>query len=470
MTDKHFGHLGTQYQLSLLKILIEDKKFAETIIDVLDSTYFENGSFRFIMQNLKEYNTSFKTMPSYDSLKQKIISENSNDTVLKSNIDTIENIKSHNMAGGDINFTKEKAVNFCKQQVLKKAIKEVESITVNGEFEEYHKIENIIQKALQVGITNDELQDVFDNIGDALKAESRCPIPTGILGIDNLLKGGLGRGELGVVLAPTGTGKTTLLTKFANSAYNTGSNVVQIFFEDNINNIKKKHYTLWTGISPDDQVITPDETMALVEDAQSRSKGQLRLLKLPSDSVTINTIKSKLRKLMADGFKIDLLTLDYIDCISPERSNFGEEWKGEGSIMRSLEAMTSEFDIAIWTATQGNRESISSEVVTTDQMGGSIKKAQIGHVVMSIGKTLEQKEHNLATLTLLKSRIGKDGVVFSNCKFNNEYLDIDVDYQNTLLGHKEDQEQNKKERIKLALEYKEKVQADIKRAKSLQNN
>lgn len=464
MTDKHFGHLGTNYQMSLLKILIEDKKFAETIIDVLDSTYFENGSFRFIMQNLKEYSTSFKTMPSYDSLKQKIISENSNDTVLRSNIDTIENIKNHDMAGGDISFTKEKAVNFCKQQVLKKAIKEVESITINGEFEEYHKIENIIQKALQVGITNDELQDVFDNIGDALKADSRSPIPTGITGIDNLLKGGLGRGELGVVLAPTGTGKTTLLTKFSNTAYNTGANVVQIFFEDNINNIKKKHYTIWTGISPDDQVLEPEKTMALVEEAQANKKGQLRLLKLPSDSVTISSIKSKLRKLMADGFKIDLLTLDYIDCISPERSTFGEEWKGEGSIMRALESMTSEFDIAIWTATQGNRESISSEVVTTDQMGGSIKKAQIGHVVMSIGKTLEQKEHNLATLTLLKSRIGRDGVVFNNCKFDNEYLNIDTDYQNTLLGHRENKEEETKDRIRRALENKERVQNEVRKS------
>ena len=94
--------------------------------------------------------------------------------------------------------------------------------------------------------------------------------------------------------------------------------------------------------------------------------------------------------------------------------------------MRSLEAMTSEFNIAIWTATQGNRESIASEVVTTDQMGGSIKKAQIGHVVMSVGKTMEQKEHNLATMTLLKSRIGRDGVIFQNCTFNNEMLIIDT--------------------------------------------
>ena len=133
----------------------------------------------------------------------------------------------------------------------------------------------------------------------------------------------------------------------------------------------------------------------------------------------------------SEGFKVDLLVLDYIDCVSAEKVLGGEEWKGEGSIMRSLEAMTSEFNIAVWTATQGNRESISSEVVTGDQMGGSIKKAQIAHVILSIAKTLEQKEHNLATLTLLKSRIGRDGVVFQNCKFNNEFLHIDTESQNT---------------------------------------
>jgi replicative DNA helicase len=255
--------------------------------------------------------------------------------------------------------------------------------------------------------------------------------------VDNLLNGGLGRGELGIVLAPTGTGKTTLLTKFANTAYNLGYNVVQIFFEDNPGNIKRKHYTIWTEISPNEQPNYKDEVQKKVKEIQANSKGFLKLLKLSSDNVTISEIKNKIRKMNSEGEKVDLLVIDYVDCISPERSNFGEEWKGEGSIMRSLESMTSEFEMAVWTATQGNRESISSEVVNSDQMGGSIKKAQIAHVILSIGKTLEQKENNLATLTLLKSRIGRDGVVFQNCKFNNEFLFIDTETQNTLLGHEE---------------------------------
>jgi hypothetical protein len=131
-----------------------------------------------------------------------------------------------------------------------------------------------------------------------------------------------------------------------------------------------------------------------------------------------------------------------VDCISSDKSTNGDEWKGEGSVMRSLESMTGEFNMAIWTATQGNRESISSEVVTGDQMGGSIKKAQIAHVILSIGKTLEQKEHNLATLTLLKSRIGRDGIIWQNCKFDNRLLIIDTESQNTLLGHEEQKTQN----------------------------
>jgi hypothetical protein len=82
-------------------------------------------------------------------------------------------------------------------------------------------------------------------------------------------------------------------------------------------------------------------------------------------------------------------------------------------------------------------------------MGGSIKKAQIAHVILSIAKTLEQKENKLATLTLVKSRIGSDGIVMQNCKFDNEFLVIDTDTQNTLLGF---EEQKVKERANRAQE------------------
>jgi len=444
MEERNFGYLGFSFQQSLIKAIVEDKKYGETISDVIESKFFDNNSFKFIMENMKELYKTYNKIPDYNTLAQKIMAEGAGTQTAKINIDTLEAIKNNEQ---QIEYVKDTALNFCKQQNLKRELKSVQSIIESGEFEAYNKIEQIIQKALQVGISNDETTDVFHGIDEALEQDFRHPLPTGIVGIDNLLKGGLGIGELGVVLAPTGTGKTTLLTKFANTAFNLGYNVVQIFFEDNPGNIKRKHYTIWSDIAPDEQPEFKDEVKKKVDEAQSRSKGSLKLLKLASDNVTISEIKNKLRKINSESTnKIDLLIIDYVDCISSEKSTNGEEWKGEGSVMRSLESMTTEFNMAIWTATQGNRESISSEVVTGDQMGGSIKKAQIAHVILSIGKTLEQKEHNLATLTLLKSRIGKDGVVFQNCKFNNEYLLIDTESQNTLLGHEEQEVQKRANR------------------------
>jgi replicative DNA helicase len=390
------------------------------------------------MENIKELFKTYNTIPNYDTVAQKLMAEGGNDST--KHVDTLEAIKQLDV---NTEYIQDTALNFCKQQNLKKKLKDVHNIIDNGEFESYNKIEEIIQKALQIGLMNDDGTDVFEDIDLALEKDNRLPIATGIVGIDNLLEGGLGRGELGIVLAPTGTGKTTLLTKMANTAYNQGYNVLQVFFEDNPGNIKRKHYTIWSGVAPKDQPENAEEVKIKVKEAEVQSKGGIKLLKLASDNVTISEIKNKVRKLISDGFKIDLLLIDYVDCISPERSINGEEWKGEGSIMRSLESMTGEFDIAIWTATQGNRESISSEVVNSDQMGGSIKKAQIAHVIVSIAKTLEQKENNLATLTLLKSRIGRDGVIFQNCKFNNEYLVIDTDTQNTLLGFEEQKVQER---------------------------
>ena len=105
-----------------------------------------------------------------------------------------------------------------------------------------------------------------------------------------------------------------------------------------------------------------------------------------------------------------------------------------------------------WTATQGNRASISSEVVTTDQMGGSIKKAQVGHVIISVAKTLQQKEMKLATIAITKSRIGDDGVVFENCKFDNAMIDIDTESSMTFLCIEEQKEERQRLRVKELLE------------------
>jgi hypothetical protein len=194
-----------------------------------------------------------------------------------------------------------------------------------------------------------------------------------------------------------------------------------------------------------------EEVLMRVKEVENKMTNQLILEKLPSDTMTMSQIKNLIRKKIADGIHIDMVLLDYIDCVVPEK-NLGDEWKSEGSVMRGFEAMCHELNLVGWTATQGNRSSISSEVVTTDQMGGSIKKAQVGHVIISIAKTLQQKEMKLATIAITKSRIGDDGIIFENCKFDNSMLEIDTESSVTFLGHEEQKEENNRQRIKDLLE------------------
>jgi replicative DNA helicase len=302
-----------------------------------------------------------------------------------------------------------------------------------------------------VGSKDTSAMDVFSNLDQVLDDDYRHPIPMGIPGIDRLLKGGLAKGEIGVILAPTGVGKSTLTTKIANHAFNLGFNVLQVFFEDNPKVIQRKHFTLWTKIHPDELSDKKDEVMNKVKEIKETMSNELILKKLPSDTKTMLQIKNEIRKMIADGTKIDMVILDYIDCVVPDK-NLGDEWKSEGSVMRAFEAMCHELNIVGWTATQGNRSSISSDVVTTDQMGGSIKKAQVGHVIISVAKSLQQKEMKLATIAITKSRIGDDGVVFENCKFDNAMLEIDTESTTTFLGLEEQKEERQRQRVKELLE------------------
>jgi replicative DNA helicase len=447
--NKNFDYLGNTFQIQLLNQIIEDKDFASSIIDVIEPMYFDNKYFKITLQMIKEYHKKYEVCPNFEILEQIVRSEVTQELVAKIVLDTLKQIKDAPFEG--VIFVQEKALKFCKQQELQKAMDKAQKIITEGDFESYDKVEGLVREALQVGETDKGTTDIFTGLDTVLEEDYRHPIPMGIPGIDNLLKGGLAKGEIGVILAPTGVGKTTILTKIANTAFNLGYNVLQIFFEDNPKIIQRKHFTIWTGIAPDELSNHKEEVMGKITEIKESMDNKLILKKLASDTMTMNQIKNQVRKLIADGTKIDLIMLDYIDCVLPE-SSAKDEWKAEGSVMRGFEAMCHELNLVGWTATQGNRSSISSEVVTTDQMGGSIKKAQVGHVIITVAKSLQQKEMNLATIAITKSRLGKDGVVFENCKFNNELIEIDTESSVTFLGFEEQQEERKRDRVKELLE------------------
>lgn len=417
-----FGYLGLDFQVRLIKQILTDRKYANTIMDILDANYFEDEFLRKIAITIKSAFEKHEAVPDISSLEMRLMDAAKDkiqrDFILKQ----LKRVKEADL--NDTLWIQDRALKFCKQQELKKSVKEIQKIIEKGDIDDYDKCEEILKKALETGDGKDDGIDVFHDIDNVLADDFRKPIPTGIQSLDDCMDGGLSKGELAVILAPFGVGKTTMVTKIANTAKNMGYNVLQIFFEDNPKVIQRKHLACWSGYNLNDLKFHKDEIKEIAE-KKSGEKGQLLLKKFPSDGTTIPHIRQYVRKQIAQGFKPDIILIDYIDCIQSNKQ-FKETWDAEGNVMRQFETMLSELDIAGWTAVQGNRSSINAEVVESQQMGGSIKKGQIGHFIVSIAKSLEHKESGHANIAILKSRFGKDGIIFNDAIFDNGCIKIEI--------------------------------------------
>jgi hypothetical protein len=283
---------------------------------------------------------------------------------------------------------------------------------------------------MKLGEVHDDGEDVFHNIEDALREDYRDVTPTGIKAMDQALAGGLGRGEMAIGLIPYGVGKTTLGTKFANTAYSFGRNVLQIVFEDNENDIKRKHYTLWSKVPLSQLNERREEATEKVREFykahnESGIGGRLIIKKFDQDGITIPFIKNWITNYQkTHNIKFDILILDYLDCVESHKPTHGDTNAGEIVVVKSFLSMIEELNIPGWTFVQGNRASLKSEFVHADQMGGSVKRGQKTHFLFSVAKSLEQKQDGLANIQFIKSRMTRDGQTYENAIFNNDTLEI----------------------------------------------
>jgi replicative DNA helicase len=460
------GFLGHDYQLKLMNQLLTDKKFGESILDILDPNVFDDPAHR-MMCNVMVESYKKEVVIDIEGLKMRLASVTNSDSQQQKHLAYIKQIQESTC--NDCDFVQETAMRFFKQQNLKKAISDIQKIIEKGGMDEYHHCEAIIKKALEAGDNKDDSVDVTSNIEDVLREDYRDPIPTGITGLDEVMNGGLAKGELAIILAATGIGKTTMMTKIANGAKDMGKKVLQIFFEDSIQQVQRKHLACWTGIEMNQLSAPENRDMVLAVNEEKRTEvGQVRLKRFPSDGTTIPMIKKYIKKISSSGYRPDVVLLDYIDVVSPSETHKDQN-VAEGKIMRQFESMLSELDIAGWTAIQGNRSAINTEFVDTDQMGGSIKRAQIGHFILSIARSMEQKEAGLANMAILKSRLGRDGITFEDIIFDNGTVNIEVTDNGgkTFLQSKSDKTDRMQENLKDMLKDLDKKKGRVKEPEAI---
>lgn len=452
---ENLGYLGEDFQYKLVHEFMDNHTFFEDLNPIIDQNMFTDPNLKTIVGVMKNYYEKYGNVPFYDNVGIELRDLSRSEKEKETYLAVLDKIKTTNSSG--VESTREKAEKFFRQQNIVRTANEILKIAEKGDDNEYDRCVGLLNDAMTVGIHNDFGEGLFDHINETLSDDYRVPIPTGIKKIDEVLEGGLGKGELGVIIGPTSFGKTSLTTAMASHAACEGYKVLQIVFEDRIKQIQRKHLGRITGIEARD--LSKPENIEFVKQTieafpdKDKLRDNLRIVKFPSGEKTARQIKRFIQKLINTGFKPDLVIVDYFECLEHEADkSTTNEYEREGKTMRMFEAMAGELDMAFWIPSQGTKDSINLELVTMDKIGGSVKKAQIAHVIMSIARTVEDISENKATIAILKNRAGKSGKVFNNVEFNNGTCRISTDNVDELDSIYELKTKQKEEQLKTQAE------------------
>ena len=453
------GYLGEDFQYRLAHEFITNHTFFEDLSPIIDQNMFTDPNLKTLVGVIRNYYDKEGCVPSFDLIGIELKSISHSDREAETYEAVLEKVKNTPTDGSST--IRELAEKFFRQQNIIKTANEILKIAGDGDIKKYEMCVGLLNDAMTKGVHNDFGEGVFDHLSETLSDDYRITIPTGIDGIDKALEGGLGKGELGVIVGPSGFGKTSLTTAMASHAALCGYKVLQIVFEDRIKQIQRKHIGRLTGIEAKD-LSKPgyiDEVKDKLEAMEDKEKFQenLRIVKFPSGEKTARQIGTFIKKLSNSGFKPDLVIVDYFECLAHEPDKTStNEYEKEGKTMRKFEAMVADLDIAMWIPSQGTKDSVNAEIVTMDKAGGSFKKMQIAHIILSIARTIEDIAENKATIAILKNRAGASGAAFHNATFNNGTCTINTDGSDeteSLWAEKERRiEKNMEEQRKIILE------------------
>jgi replicative DNA helicase len=407
MRDATFGSFGKGFQESLAKIILEDSKFATQIGEVLDINFFELKYLQEFVRKIYAYKKKYKKHPSASTYESILKSEDSSfqsEVTRKQVRDFYVRIKTGNYDDVDEEFVRDKSLDFCRKQTLQAAMLKSVKLMQDSSFDEVSKI---INEALKLGINNDVGYDFLEDFERRFELKSRNPVTTGWDEIDRIVGGGLGKGELGVVIAPTGVGKSMVLAHLGAEALKIGKNVVHYTLELQDVIIGNRYDSCLTGIPINDLLFNKEEIFEEVK----KLPGKLLIKEYPTKSATTQTLKNHLEKLKNRDFSPDMIIVDYGDILKPI---FHSKEKRENleTIYEELRAIAQEFKCPVWTASQTNRSGINAEVITMESISEAFSKCFVADFIFSVSRTGSDKSNNTGRIYIAKNRNGIDGVVF----------------------------------------------------------
>tara|TARA_Y100001972_G_scaffold49906_1_gene61330 strand:- start:439 stop:1806 length:1368 start_codon:yes stop_codon:yes gene_type:complete len=416
---------GTSFQSKIITSLIVDTKFIKTIGDILEVSYFDSDSNKFLVKSIIDYFKKYKSPPTMEALKV-VIDDVENDVLKTSIIDSLRGAWQHRESP-DLEFVKEKSLEFCKNQVIKSAIMESVELLDN---QKYDEIKGVIDNAMKAGVERDIGHDYITGLEERLTQQSRNTLPTQWDSVNELMDGGLAGGELGVIVAPAGIGKSWTLQALGAHAVRQGKTVIHYTLELNAQYVGLRYDTIISGQPTGNLQYYKDE----VQNKISKLKGELIIKYYPTRTASVNTLTAHLQQCEMQGLKPDLVIVDYAD-IMKSTQHFSEKRHQIGHVYEELRGMAGEFDIPVWTASQANRSSLEEDVIGAEKVSEDYSKVMTSDFVMSMSRKVEDKIANTGRFHVIKNRFGPDGITFpATINTNTGFIQI---YETNTQGGRE---------------------------------
>lgn len=391
-------------QTKIISIILDpiQHDFREQVLDVIDLSFFESAHHKRLLQILLNYINKYNVVPPRDTLEQSI-KLYTKDTVLKNHLlELVKIVAEYDLK--DREFVMEIALDFFRKQALKKSLMKAADEFDNGN---YGEIANLINEAMKKCEPKSKGHDYFKDIEVRMIQRVRKPIPC-LRGLDSQIGGGLSGGELGIVLSPTGGGKSMMLVKFCSTAVQHGKKVVYYSLELAETVIGNRFDACLNNIRMNEVYQFKDLIKEEIKRLEDKG-GMLKIKEYPTGTATVNTIKNHLSSLNREsGFIPDLIIVDYADIMKP-LINYTEKRHSLTSIYEGLRALSMELSVPIWTASQTSRMSINKNEFDLSTISESLGKAQTADIIIGVARTDTDKIAKKAKLMIMKNRNGQDG-------------------------------------------------------------
>ena len=413
----NFSKYGKSFQEGLAALILQDRAFSDQIQEVLETQYFELKYLQVFVDKIFGYKQKYSVHPT-DKIIMTILRtelEDETDAIKKQTRDYFSRIHITHITDQD--FIKNTSLDFCRKQTLKEAMIKSVGLLKNSSYDEIAKV---INEALKLGSDSDFGYDYVADFERRFEIKARDPISTGWDEIDTLCRGGLGNGELGVVIAPTGAGKSMVLVHLGAQALLQGKTVVHYTLELQDTSIGIRYDSCITGVSLSEMHSFKEMIYEKVQEVP----GKLIIKEYPTKSASTQTLKNHIEKLKQRDIKPDMILVYYGDLLKPVTVTREKRHDLE-SIYEELRAIAQENKCPVWTASQTNRSGLNAEVVTLESISEAYSKCFVADFICSVSRTIDDKNNNTGRMFVAKNRFGPDGLVYP-AKMDLSRVKIDV--------------------------------------------